>query len=396
MSASRQSLLGLNAVNFFLAEVVGVILPFLNAFLKEHRWSYSSIGVATACAGFGTLVFQTPAGILSDRIQNKRALLGCASLGLGACYALIPMLAHFSPALLDGTLFISGIAGAFFVPLLAALALSLVGYTNFDHTMGVNQSWNHAGNLTAALVALLLVKELGIASLFYVMAVVSSLAVASLTLIRRDEFDSNITHSKDQALHLGSLFKDRRIRFLLIAVALFHFANAPVMPLVGLYLKHLGGGDGQIAWVVLIAQVVMIPVALLAGKYCQNWGRKPVFAVAFIVLPLRIILYSLTKDPTLLLVIQALDGIGAGIYGVVIALICGDLTRGKQGFNSLMGLCQTALAAGGVMGPLVQGYIVEYMGFKAAFICFALIATTGALIFFARVPETNPDIVSTS
>ena len=45
-----------------------------------------------------------------------------------------------------------------------------------------------------------------------------------------------------------------------------------------------------------------------------------------------IFLYALTDDPWVLVALQALDGIGAGIYGVVIAVICADLTRfGSQG-----------------------------------------------------------------
>ena len=34
----KRSLIGLNAANFFQAEMVGVILPVLNAFLKEANW----------------------------------------------------------------------------------------------------------------------------------------------------------------------------------------------------------------------------------------------------------------------------------------------------------------------------------------------------------------------
>ncbi len=36
---SRQSVIGLNAANFFLAEVTGVVMPFLGDFLKEQKWS---------------------------------------------------------------------------------------------------------------------------------------------------------------------------------------------------------------------------------------------------------------------------------------------------------------------------------------------------------------------
>jgi hypothetical protein len=50
---------------------------------------------------------------------------------------------------------------------------------------------------------------------------------------------------------------------LVISLALFHIANAPVMPLAALYIKHLGGSDEQVAMVVLVAQIVMIPTVKL-------------------------------------------------------------------------------------------------------------------------------------
>ena len=153
-------------------------------------------------------------------------------------------------------------------------------------------------------------------------------------------------------------------------------------------MKNLGSGDDQVALVVLVAQAVMVPVAWLAGKYCSVWGRKAVFAVAFLALPVRILLYAVSVIPALILAVQLLDGIGAGIYGVVIALICSDLTRGREGFNTLMGMAQTALALGGVAGPLIQGVLIDYFGFRVAFIFFATIAALGAVIFLVWMPET--------
>jgi hypothetical protein len=47
---SLQSRLGLNAANFFLAEVTGVVMPFLGAFLQSRRWRYDAIGLAAALA----------------------------------------------------------------------------------------------------------------------------------------------------------------------------------------------------------------------------------------------------------------------------------------------------------------------------------------------------------
>src|SRR5262249_40965369 len=162
-------------------------------------------------------------------------------------------------------------------------------------------------------------------SIFYAVAVVSVVAAASVTVIRPDELHENACWPEPDAdepkVSLLGLFRDRRVVVLFAATALFHLANAPVMPLVGLYIARLGGSSTQVASVVLVAQTVMIPVALAAGVLCHRWGRKAVFAIGFVVLPVRIFLYSLTSDPWVLVALQALDGIGAGIYGVVIAVI---------------------------------------------------------------------------
>ena len=50
-NVSLRSLVGLNAANFFIAEIGGVVMPFLNDFLKRN-WRYDAIGIATAVAGW--------------------------------------------------------------------------------------------------------------------------------------------------------------------------------------------------------------------------------------------------------------------------------------------------------------------------------------------------------
>lgn len=140
---------------------------------------------------------------------------------------------------------------------------------------------------------------------------------------------------------------------------------------------------------VLTAQCAMVPVALLAGKFCDVWGRKPVLAIAFWALPLRILSYSLVKSATAIVWLQTLDGIGAGIYGVAVVALAADLTRGKGWFNTLMGLFATAVAVGGFIGPLITGVLLQHLGFRMTFYCFAGLAVVGAVVFTLLVPETR-------
>jgi hypothetical protein len=155
-------------------------------------------------------------------------------------------------------------------------------------------------------------------------------AVGAIAFIRVHEVDEFRASGRETASEkprcITELFQDRRVLVLVAAMALFHLANAPVMPLVGLYVARLDGADLQVAAVVLTAQFVMIPVALAAGWACNRWGRKWVFAIGFLALPIRVFLYSLTSQPWAQVALQSLDGIGAGIYGVVIVAIRADLT----------------------------------------------------------------------
>jgi hypothetical protein len=67
----RRSLLGLNAINFFQAEMVGVLLPVLGLLLHEHHWHYDAIGIATAAGGFGTT--PSPASTLAAHPKNGKS-----------------------------------------------------------------------------------------------------------------------------------------------------------------------------------------------------------------------------------------------------------------------------------------------------------------------------------
>ena len=390
--SKSRSMLGLNAINFFQAEMVGVVLPALGVFLKEHGWRYDSIGLATASAGLGTLLLQTPAGILTDRISYRRALFGIAAIATGVCFAGIPFLPA-SHSVVDAALFLSGAAQSFFPPLLGALALALVGHGQLNHTAGLNQGWNHAGNIVAAVSAIALVKLFGVSSIFYSVGASSLLAAAAVWLIRPEDLDeqhaTGLTAQESSPVAWTELLRDRNILFLFLSIFLFHLANAPILPTVALYVKQIGGSDSLMTATVLTAQLVMVPVSLLAGRYGDRWGRKPVMAIAFWILPLRILSYTLVSNPKALVALQGLDGIGAGIYGVVVIAMAADLTQGKGRFNTLAGLFATALAVGGVAGPLASGALVQHLGFKTTFFAFAGLAVAGATVFSLFVPETR-------
>jgi MFS family permease len=387
---SLRSRFGLNAANFFQAEAVGVVSPILNTFLKEAHWRYDEIGIATALLGLGTLLFQTPAGVLVDRIKSRRMLFFVASIAVGTCFGIIPF-APRNALWIDSLLFLSGVAQSIFIPVLGALALALVGYKALNRTLGENQGWNHAGNIVAALLAFVAVRYFGSASIFYSVAIASLVGAFSVYWMRKEDLNEEIASGdgKQSEVKWGTILRDRSVLFLLASVALFHLANAPILPITALYIKQLGGSSELTTFTVLSAQLVMVPMAWATGRLCDSRGRKPIMAVAFWVLPFRILSYTLAHNPHMVVFLQALDGIGAGIYSVAIVAFAADLTRGKGQFNSLLGIFATAQAIGGVVGPIVSGLVLQHFGFNITFIGFAALALLAAATFQLLVPSTQ-------
>lgn len=344
--------------------------------------------------GFGTLLFQTPAGVLVDRIKSRRLLFFSASIAVGLLFGTIPLLPRNTISgtiWIDSLLFLSGAAQTIFIPVLGALALALVGYKALNRTLGENQGWNHAGNIVAALAAFLAIRRFGSASIFYAVAIASIIGAFSVFLMRGNELDETAATGDGNKPRTSwrTLLTNRSVLSLLAAVAAFHLANAPVLPLTALYIKQLGGSSATTTFTVFSAQLVMVPVAWISGRLCDSWGRKAIMAVAFWVLPLRILSYTLAHDPRMVVVLQSLDGIGAGIFGVAIIAMAADLTHGKGQFNSLLGILATSQAIGGVAGPLLSGILLQATSFNVTFICLAALAFVAAIILQLFVPETG-------
>jgi hypothetical protein len=181
---------------------------------------------------------------------------------------------------------------------------------------------------------------------------------------------------------------DRKPLLVLAAgVALFHFANAPMLPLLTqkLALTHAGAETVLVAACVVTAQLVSVPTALLVGARADSWGRKAGFAA----LPMRGVLYTLSDDPAFLIAVQALDGLGLGILDALIVLVLADIMRGTGRYNAARGVVGTVQGIGGSLSNVVAGLIVVSAGYSAAFLTLAAVALTAFLVTLVAMPETG-------
>ncbi|BAY45867.1 major facilitator superfamily protein [Scytonema sp. HK-05] len=397
---SFKSLRALDYLNLFLADVRDGVGPYLTIYLKaSQNWNPAQIGIAMSATTFATVIAQTPVGALVDRMRQKRLLIALAALFVSISCITIALIPSF-PIVIGAQIMI-GVAAAIFPPAIAAITLGLVGHERFDRRVGRNETFNHTGNVVAATLAGLVGYFISRQGIFFLVAAMAVGSIISVRMIRHKEIDHELargaTDDEDDSFgqqhHLSGilqLLEDRRILFFSVAVILFHFANAAMLPLVGQLLAE-GKGTSDTVYMsscIIVAQLVMIPVSTLAGRLAHS-GRKTIFLVGFAVLPIRGVLYTLWDNPYFLVAVQILDGIGAGIFGVVSVLMIADLTKGTGRFNVTQGILNTAVGIGAALSNVLAGYVVKNAGYNAGFLMLAAIAVVALIVFWFFVPETK-------
>jgi MFS family permease len=393
--ALRGTLHGLDWLNFFLADVQTGVGPFLAIYLAAYGWNEERVGLALTVGGIAGILSQTPAGALVDYIHAKRTLIaaGVGVLALGA------LLVAFVPtfwSVMSAQVLI-GATSSVFGPAICAISLGIVGHHLFDARQGRNQSFNSAGNVVAALSMGLIGYFVSNRSIFFFVALSTIPTLFALRLIRGDQIDyeraRGATENVEDGRPVGAavLLKERPLIIFLICAVMFHFANAAMLPLLG---EMLAKGHGRSSMMfmsacVVTTQFVITIIAAWSGRKASSWGRKPLLLIAFGVLPIRAVLYTLTSNTVALVAIQILDGIGAGIFGVVSILVIADLTQGSGRFNVTLGAISTAVGTGAALSQTIAGTIVHHFSFDAGFLFLAAIAAAAFSILNVFMPETR-------
>jgi MFS family permease len=388
----QKSVRALEWTNFFLADVQAGLGPFVAAYLAGLGWQAGAIGRALTFGGIVTVVLQTPAGWLVDRVTWKRAILIAGSFMLAAGALLLA--ASGRTGIVYAAQGLVGLAGPFLGPTIAAITLGVVGSSCFDRQFGRNQGFNAAGNLFAAAAIAATGRFLGNRAIFFAAAVLVVPTMVAALAIHGDDIDPNEARGGSQegapASSILTLCQDRVLLAFLGCAFLFHFANAAMLPQLG---EVLANGSAQAATpfmggCIAITQVVVLLTAALFGRLANRHGRKGLLLLGFGLLPLRGVLYTVLHAVPALLAVQILDGIANSIFGVVSILVIADRMRGTGRFNLAQGAMATAVGLGGALSNTFGGILMEKSGYRVSFLALGAVACLATLLLLFAVPET--------
>jgi EmrB/QacA subfamily drug resistance transporter len=152
--------------------------------------------------------------------------------------------------------------------------------------------------------------------------------------------------------------------------------------------KSLGATVADVQWVVEAYSLFLSALLLVGGSLGDLYGRRFVFAAGVAVFALASVLCGLTQTVNQLIIARGAQGLGAALLVpgslAIISASFGEENRGRaigtwSGFSSI-----TA-----AVGPVVGGWLIERVSWRAVFFINLPLAVVVVLIVFWRVPESR-------
>lgn len=175
-------------------------------------------------------------------------------------------------------------------------------------------------------------------------------------------------------------------------LALIGFSSR--VPFLPFFLGDLGVTDvaGQTLWSGAInaaGAAAMTIAAPLWGIMADRYGRKPMLVRALFAGAFCVTLMGLATAPWQLIALRLLEGTMTGTVAAAAALVATSAPRQRMGYA--LGMVQTAVFAGAAGGPLLGGFIYDWVGARAAFFVAGGMLFTGGVVvsLFARERVTH-------
>ena len=393
---SPRSQRGLDWFVFFVADVQTGFGPFISVYLTTQKWTQTDIGFVLSIGGIVALLCQMPGGAIVDWARRERLVAGVALTMITmaalayACFPVFPVV--FGAAMLHAA------ASCVLGPCIVALSLGLVGYGKIGDRLGRNARFASIGNGSAAAAMGAIGYFYSAQAVFFVTAALLIPTLFALSRIQPREVSPELAHGglplrrTEAGADLRSLLRRRPLFILGVCAALFHLANASMLPLMASVVTTRSGewATVLIAACIVVPQIVVALISPWVGHQAQIWGRRSFLLTAFAALVMRGLLFSTVTNPQLLVVVQLLDGITAATLGVMVPLMIADIARGTGHFNLAQGIIGTAVGIGASISPTLSGYLSDQFGSPVAFLGLAAIAACGLAAVWTLMPETRP------
>ncbi len=284
----------------------------LNIYLRQLGYSKSFLGIFTTVNLISSGLIAVPAGMFTDRIGRKGALLLSIALATVACLGQVYFTA--SAAILLAFSALRGASNTFKSIVQSPLLVENSNKRERMHLFSVNAALSHVsgmlGNSLAGLLPVFIMDSLGIIDTINPVPLRYSLVASALfwlfsalpVMFMREE--PTVKGARSQTLRISELLASPIPRNLAVYNMFIGFGAGLVVPFFNVFLtEQLNAGTEQVGFIMAGSSVVLIFAVLLSPRLVERFGK------------VKSVVLSQGSSIPLLLVM----GLSPGIWPVTIA-----------------------------------------------------------------------------
>ena len=341
--------------NLVVATGQGAMLPILVYAARAVHSTSAEAGVLVALNGFGTMLFDLPAGRITARFGERRSMHAATVMlvaGLVGCVvarsfwvlalAVTVQAGGWAVWSLVRMVHLSRVAP----PLLRGRALSLFG--------GVIR----AGNVIGPFVFVGVAGRSGVRAGFVIY--LGCVIVGTIWLVlARDRHDSGATQARAARAHPLQVLSEHKRTFATagvgaLGVSLLRGSRTAIVPL---WAAHIGLDAGQAATIFALSSVVDLALFYPSGVLSDRRGRRAVLLPCMALLSVGHLLVPLANSYLTLFLAAFVLGFGNGLGSGIVMTLGADLTP-AVGRASFLAVWRLFSDGGTTAGPLVDSAVV--------------------------------------
>ncbi|MEZ5217749.1 MAG: MFS transporter [Ilumatobacteraceae bacterium] len=384
-----------NFRRYFIGQVISNIGTWLQALaltwlVLDRTGRSDRLGLVVALQFLPLLLLGAPAGVLADRVDNRRLLLTTSAVSavLALAFGLVVSGGTDDLRVIYALTFVSGLVLAVERPAMQALLYQLVGQETLPSAVAANSTIASVSRLVGPALGGALVTVTGVASCFYVNAVSFVVVLGALASIDRnrlvprphgDRATGNLRAAVAYVRHHPDVRRPLIVMAVVGLVVLNFQTTFPAM--VGFGFDRGPGAVGM-------AMSVSAIGSILGGIYAAGIAPDPRRTLARVLVGFSTMLVVLAMAPSYpIFVVLAIPlGFASACFQSVNTVAVQQATEpAMQG--RVMALHQMAWNGSTPLGALAVGWIIQTSSARMPFLLGGLAAMMCAAGTFRRAPQ---------
>jgi len=364
-------------------------LPLLADFCKNNGLEGTQISLILSITPIMMFIVQPLYGVIADKIGYKKTML------VASFFASISYLGYLYRQDFGWLILVTIFMSLFYnttQPVLDSLALQ-VAREDKRFSYGTLRIAGAAGWSVTGIITGQVIDAVNINMMFLV-SFISMFLVFIFSWLLKNDIRTEELKNDNAYKNLKDVINNRSLLFLLFCVFLVSTSATTIWNFYSIYMKENGASASMVGYGLSFQGLCELPLFYFSAKIIARLGLKTTLIITVLATTIRMLLYSVIKNPIVAIPIELLHGLSWSLFWVVCVEFVNKLVNEKWTATGQSLLYAAYFGAGAIAGNYWTGYLSGNLKMRISdiflFNAGIVFSVVILLLFFIKKPSPLP------